>query len=43
MVGLMDREPVDDRGVSPVYALAVMAAIAILITLVVGAFFFGLI
>ncbi len=42
-MGLMDPEPVDERGISPVYALAAMAAVAILITLVVGAFFFGLI
>ena len=39
----MDGAPVDDRGISPVYALAVMAALAILVTLVVGAVLFGLI
>jgi len=39
----MDGVSVDDRGISPVYALAALAVVAILITVVLGAFLFGLV
>jgi FlaG/FlaF family flagellin (archaellin) len=33
----------DDRGISPVYALAGMAVLAVVITIVVGLFVFGIV
>ncbi len=39
----MDGVSVDARGISPVYALAAMAVVALLLTVLVGALLFGLI
>jgi len=40
---MIEQRRVDERGIAPIYALAAMAIVALVLTVVIGVFVFGLV